>query len=70
MLTARASGGASGGAGADKDDIWSYDTLNKVWVTATLTLGAPIYLHAVTVIDSCPTSAGARVDKTYILLFV
>ena len=46
-----------------KDDIWTYDAVNKVWVTTTLTLGAPIYLHAVTVIESCPTSAGAWIRQ-------
>ena len=45
--------------GAAKEEIWTYDAVNKVWVTTTLTLGAPIFFHAVTVIESCPTSAGA-----------
>ena len=53
MLPALASGGVDQ-VGAAKDDIWSYDAVNKVWVTTTLTLGAPIYLHTVTVIESCP----------------
>ena len=39
--------------GAAKEDIWTYDAGNKVWVTTNMTLGAPIYLHAVTVIKSC-----------------
>ena len=69
MLPALASGGVDQ-VGAAKDDIWSYDAVNKVWVTTTLTLRAPIYSHAVTVIESCSTSAGARVDKTYIFLFI
>ena len=40
--------------GAAKEEIWTYDAVNKVWVTTNLTLGAPNYLHAVTVIESCP----------------
>ena len=53
MLPALASGGVDQ-VGAAKEDIWSYDAVNKVWVTTNLTLGAPNYLHAVTVIESCP----------------
>ena len=41
--------------GATKEEIWTYDAVNKVWVTTNLTLRAPNNLHAVTVIESCPT---------------
>ena len=41
--------------GATKEEIWTYDAVNKVWVTTNLKMGAPNYFHAVTVIDSCPT---------------
>ena len=40
--------------GAAKEEIWTYDAVNKVWVTTNLTLGAPNSNHAVTVIESCP----------------
>ena len=53
MLPALASGGGSE-TGPAKEDIWSYDAVNKVWVTTALTLGTPTYFHAITVIDSCP----------------
>ena len=53
MLPALASGGVDQ-VGAAKDDIWSYDAVNKVWVTANMKMGAPSGYHAVTVIDSCP----------------
>ena len=53
MLPALVSGGVDQ-VGAAKEDIWSYDAVNKVWVTTNMTLGAPNHNHAVTVIDSCP----------------
>ena len=67
MLPALASGGVDQ-VGAAKDDIWSYDAVNKVWVTTTLTLRAPIYSHAVTVIESCSTSAGAWIRRDIIFI--
>ena len=54
-------------SGGNKDSIWSFDAITEVWITTNLTLGSPNSNHAIAVIDSCPTSAGAWIRHTFYL---